>query len=146
MNFMSSLSIRTKRMIDIVGGVCLGVFLSPLLVLIAAAVKLQDGGSVLHRRRVVGIGGIHFDALKFRTMVRGAADIQDKLRSHNQVDGPQFKMAEDPRITRVGRFLRETYLDEIPQFFNILRGEMSVVGPRPSPKGENSLSRKKQNK
>jgi lipopolysaccharide/colanic/teichoic acid biosynthesis glycosyltransferase len=77
--------------------------------------------------------------MKFRTMRVGAADIQDKLRFVSEVDGPQFKMADDPRISTVGWFLRETYLDEIPQFFNVLCGQMSVVGPRPSPEAENTL-------
>jgi lipopolysaccharide/colanic/teichoic acid biosynthesis glycosyltransferase len=81
--------------------------------------------------------GVEFNCLKFRTMIVGSDLIQHKLRSKNQVDGPQFKMDKDPRITAVGRFLRDTFIDEIPQFINILRGDMSVVGPRPSPRAEN---------
>ena len=78
-------------------------------------------------------------AVKVRTMVSGAAKIQEQLRVVSQVDGPQFKMDDDPRISTVGRFLRETYIDEIPQFFNVLFGQMSIVGPRPSPESENTL-------
>jgi lipopolysaccharide/colanic/teichoic acid biosynthesis glycosyltransferase len=80
-----------------------------------------------------------FNCIKFRTMRQGADQMQEKLRFVCEVDGPQFKMADDPRITAVGRFLRETYLDEIPQFYNVLCGQMSVVGPRPSPEFENTL-------
>ena len=72
-------------------------------------------------------------------MIAGASKIQENLRFISQVDGPQFKMADDPRISMVGRFLRETYIDEIPQFFNVLLGQMSIVGPRPSPESENTL-------
>jgi lipopolysaccharide/colanic/teichoic acid biosynthesis glycosyltransferase len=86
-----------------------------------------------------GLNGKEFNCLKFRTMVTGAHKIQEKLRVVSQVDGPQFKMADDPRISTFGWFLRETYIDEIPQFLNVLLGQMSVVGPRPSPESENTL-------
>ena len=81
---------------------------------------------------------MRFTCLKFRTMITGAEGIQEKLRFKNQVDGPQFKVEDDPRVTVVGKFLRDTFIDEIPQFINILLGQMSVAGPRPSPKAENS--------
>jgi lipopolysaccharide/colanic/teichoic acid biosynthesis glycosyltransferase len=86
-----------------------------------------------------GLHGKEFYCLKFRTMLVGADKIQDKLRVFNQADGPQFKMMDDPRLSTVGKFLRDTYIDEIPQFFNVLFGQMSLVGPRPSPKSENTL-------
>jgi len=115
------------------------VLFLPVLPLLALAVKISSPGPVFFRHRRQGLHGEAFDCIKFRTMRAGADQIQDKLRFVCEVDGPQFKMADDPRITSVGRFLRETYLDEIPQFFNVLRGQMSVVGPRPSPESENTL-------
>jgi len=86
-----------------------------------------------------GRRGKLFDCLKFRTMRTGSDRIQEKLRVASQVDGPQFKIDNDPRITTVGLFLRNTFIDEIPQFLNVLFGQMSVVGPRPSPESENTL-------
>jgi lipopolysaccharide/colanic/teichoic acid biosynthesis glycosyltransferase len=115
------------------------VVLSPLLLAIAALVKLESKGPVLYRDRREGKGGHVFECLKFRTMCAGADALQRELSANNQVDGPQFKMASDPRVTRLGRILRKLNLDELPQLINVLRLEMSLVGPRPSPFRENQL-------
>ncbi len=120
-----------KRAMDV--GLSLILFLAsvPLLLLIAVAIKLDAPGPILFAQRRCGKGGKEFRMLKFRTMVPDAEKRQDDLRDHNLVDGPMFKLDEDPRITRVGKFLRKTSLDELPQLVNVLRGEMSLVGPRP---------------
>ncbi len=128
-----------KRIADVaVAALVLALFI-PVIPVIALAVKLSSPGPVFFRDKRQGFHGKLFDCIKFRTMRQGADKMQDKLRFVCEVDGPQFKMADDPRITAVGRFLRETYLDEIPQFYNVLCGQMSVVGPRPSPESENTL-------
>jgi len=111
---------------------------APLMPFVALAIKLTSPGPVFYKDKRQGLHGKEFGCLKFRTMVSGAAKIQEQLRIVSQVDGPQFKMDDDPRISTVGRFLRETYIDEIPQFFNVLFGQMSIVGPRPSPESENT--------
>jgi exopolysaccharide biosynthesis polyprenyl glycosylphosphotransferase len=122
-----------KRIFDLVGGGLLVLFLSPVLALIALAIKVTSRGPVLYRSMRPGIGGRPFPCLKFRTMVKGAADLQDRLEPANELTGPLFKIKDDPRVTAVGRFLRRWSLDELPQLFNVLRGEMSLVGPRPLP-------------
>jgi lipopolysaccharide/colanic/teichoic acid biosynthesis glycosyltransferase len=104
--------------------------LAPLLAGICLAIKLDSSGPVLFRQRRVGRDGSSFEMLKFRTMVRGADGQKDGLRHLNEAAGV-FKIAEDPRMTRVGRLLRRTSLDELPQLANVLRGQMSLVGPRP---------------
>ena len=119
-----------KRTTDVVGAVVGLVLLAPLLVVIAVAIKLDSRGPVLYRQQRVGRDGRTFSMAKFRTMVDGADRQKEALRHHNQADG-LFKIADDPRITRVGRVLRRTSLDELPQLLNVLRGEMSLVGPRP---------------
>lgn len=128
-----------KRVIDAVAAAMVLILFMPIIPLIALAVKMSSPGPVFFKHRRQGLHGRFFNCIKFRTMRVGADDIQDKLRFVCEVDGPQFKMADDPRISTVGWFLRETYLDEIPQFFNVLCGDMSVVGPRPSPESENTL-------
>jgi lipopolysaccharide/colanic/teichoic acid biosynthesis glycosyltransferase len=128
-----------KRIADIVAAVTVLVLFAPVLPIIALAIKLTSHGPVFFKDTRQGLHGKAFGCLKFRTMVVGADKIQDKLRTISQVDGPQFKMADDPRLSAVGSFLRDTYIDEIPQFFNVLLGQMSVVGPRPSPESENTL-------
>jgi lipopolysaccharide/colanic/teichoic acid biosynthesis glycosyltransferase len=128
-----------KRIADVVASVVVLIFFAPVIPVIALAVKMSSPGPVFFRDKRQGRHGRLFDCAKFRTMRQGADKMQDKLRYVSEVDGPQFKMADDPRITTVGRFLRETYLDEIPQFFNVLCGQMSIVGPRPSPESENRL-------
>jgi lipopolysaccharide/colanic/teichoic acid biosynthesis glycosyltransferase len=128
-----------KRIVDVVFATVVLVLFAPVMPFIALAVKLTSPGPVFYKDQRQGRYGKSFDCLKFRTMRTGSDRIQDKLRVASQVDGPQFKLDNDPRITAVGRFLRNTYIDEIPQFFNVLFGQMSVVGPRPSPESENTL-------
>jgi exopolysaccharide biosynthesis polyprenyl glycosylphosphotransferase len=122
-----------KRSFDLAAGALLLLVLSPMLTLIALAIKLSSRGPVLYRSMRPGIGGKPFACLKFRTMVHGAEDLQDRLEPDNELTGPLFKIRDDPRITPVGRFLRRWSLDELPQLFNVLGGEMSLVGPRPLP-------------
>ena len=114
-----------KRGFDLAG--------SALLLAAALAIRLTSRGPVLYRSMRPGTGGRPFACLKFRTMVSGAESLQDELEEHNELGGALFKIREDPRITHVGRFLRRWSLDELPQLFNVLRGEMSLVGPRPLP-------------
>ena len=119
-----------KRAFDLVGSSLLIVFSAPMLALIAAAVRLDSRGPVFFRQVRVGRGGDRFEMLKFRTMAPDAEAQKDKLRHLNEAQG-LFKIANDPRVTRVGRFLRSASLDELPQLLNVWRGEMSLVGPRP---------------
>jgi len=127
-----------KRSADIIISLIILILFLPIFPVIAIAIKLNSSGPVFFKHKRQGLGGKEFNCLKFRTMIIGAERIQDDLRFKNQVDGPQFKMENDPRITIVGQFLRKTFIDEIPQFINILLGQMSVAGPRPSPKHENA--------
>jgi exopolysaccharide biosynthesis polyprenyl glycosylphosphotransferase len=103
----------------------------PLMLAIAIAVKVDSRGPVFFRQTRVGQGGREFDVYKFRSMVVDADRMLDHLAQHNETDGLMFKMRRDPRVTRVGRFLRKWSLDELPQLFNVLLGHMSLVGPRP---------------
>jgi lipopolysaccharide/colanic/teichoic acid biosynthesis glycosyltransferase len=128
-----------KRVFDVVFSVIALLFMVTLFPLIALAIKLTSRGPVLYGHDRQGLHGRVFRCLKFRTMVEGAHAVQATLRAVNEVDGPQFKLVDDPRVTLVGAFLRTTNLDELPQFFNVLAGDMSVVGPRPSPDLENRL-------
>jgi exopolysaccharide biosynthesis polyprenyl glycosylphosphotransferase len=122
-----------KRTFDLVGATLLLVVLSPVMIAAAAAIKLTSRGPVFYRSQRPGIGGQCFACMKFRTMVTGAEQLQDRLEEHNEMGGALFKMRSDPRVTTVGRFLRRWSLDELPQLFNVLRNEMSLVGPRPLP-------------
>jgi exopolysaccharide biosynthesis polyprenyl glycosylphosphotransferase len=122
-----------KRAFDLVGATLLLVVLSPVLALSALAVRLSSRGPIVYRSMRPGIGGVTFACLKFRTMYRDADQRQADLESLNEASGPLFKMRDDPRMTPVGRFLRRYSIDELPQLFNVLRGEMSLVGPRPLP-------------
>ena len=128
-----------KRIADFFAAAMVLILFAPVLILVALAIKLTSPGPVFYKDKRQGLHGREFNCLKFRTMIMGADKIQEILRIVSQVDGPQFKMADDPRINTVGWFLRETYIDEIPQFLNVLFGQMSIVGPRPSPKSENTL-------
>ncbi len=131
--------IAAKRLLDLVGAVLGLILLSPMMLVLALLVKLSSRGPVFFAHRRQGLRGVEFNCLKFRSMSEGADDLQAQLRGQNEVDGPQFKIARDPRITRIGRWLRETNLDEVPQLFNVLTGHMSMVGPRPSPDKENQF-------
>ncbi len=125
-----------KRVFDLVLAAFLLVLASPVLLLVAIAVKLDSQGPVIVRLARVGESGRHFSVLKFRSMVRNAEALKEQLLDRNEREGPLFKMKNDPRITRVGRFIRKTSLDELPQLWNVIRGEMSLVGPRPHEPGE----------
>jgi lipopolysaccharide/colanic/teichoic acid biosynthesis glycosyltransferase len=122
-----------KRTFDLIGSSAILLLLSPFLALIALSVKLTSRGPVIYRSLRPGIGGETFACFKFRTMYANAEDMQDELERHNEKAGAIFKIREDPRVTRVGRFLRRWSFDELPQLLNVLRGEMSLVGPRPLP-------------
>ena len=124
-------STALKRVFDILGASLALVVLAPLMALIALAIKLDSRGPVFFRQLRVGQGGEHFRMFKFRTMVRDADALKDSLRDLNEAQEGLFKIARDPRITRVGSALRKCALDELPQLFDVLRGEMSLVGPRP---------------
>jgi len=128
-----------KRTFDLVGATLLLIALSPLLAAIALAVKLDSRGPVLFRSPRPGIGGRPFDCFKFRTMREGAEALQDELEQHNEAGGAIFKIREDPRVTGVGALLRRWSLDELPQLLNVVRGEMSLVGPRPLPQRDYAL-------
>ena len=127
-----------KRIADIFAATFVLVLFAPVVPIIAAVIKLTSPGPVFFKDRRQGLRGKVFNCLKFRSMLVNADKMQDKLRVLNQADGPQFKMKDDPRLSIVGSFLRDTYIDEIPQFFNVLCGQMSIVGPRPSPESENT--------
>ena len=122
-----------KRTFDLVGACVLLILLSPLLAVSAIAVKTTSRGRLFYRSKRPGIGGVPFDCLKFRTMYADAEDRQDELEPLNEQSGALFKIRSDPRVTPVGRILRRFSIDELPQLVNVLRGEMSLVGPRPLP-------------
>ncbi len=126
-----------KRILDILFSLVVLTICLPIFLMVFVAIEITSPGPLFYRARRQGIYGKDFDCLKFRTMILRADALQDRLRVVNQVDGPQFKILDDPRITGVGKFLRNTCIDEIPQFINVLMGQMSVVGPRPSPEEEN---------
>ena len=120
-----------KRGVDVIGALAMLTLGLPLLVLIALAIRLNSPGPVIFTQTRVGVGGKLFKIYKFRSMYEGAETELEHLRELNEADGPLFKIHDDPRLTQVGRFLRRTSLDELPQLLNVLRGEMSLVGPRP---------------
>jgi exopolysaccharide biosynthesis polyprenyl glycosylphosphotransferase len=122
-----------KRFIDVCGSTLLLTVLAPLFVGVALLIKLDSSGPVFFVQERVGLNGRRFKLFKFRTMVVGADQQQQALERLNEAAGPVFKIKSDPRITRVGRFLRRYSIDELPQLFNVLKGEMSLVGPRPLP-------------
>jgi lipopolysaccharide/colanic/teichoic acid biosynthesis glycosyltransferase len=122
-----------KRTLDVVLSAAALLVLAPAIVAIAACIWLDDPGApVLFRQRRCGHGGRPFELLKFRTMVRDADALKESLRGRSEVAWPDFRLTNDPRVTPLGRLLRRSSLDELPQLVNVLRGEMSLVGPRPT--------------
>lgn len=121
-----------KRLIDIVCSLFALIILAPILLLVAAAIKLESKGPVIFEQKRVGLNNKLFKMYKFRSMVVNAEELKKKLEDQNDRNGPMFKIKNDPRVTHVGRFIRKTSIDELPQLVNILKGEMSIVGPRPS--------------
>ena len=120
-----------KRVLDVVLAAIGLVLLSPVIVLIGFLIKLDSEGPILHRMEWVGLRGRRFVGYKLRTMVSDAEQQRESLTRFNEMTGPVFKMRHDPRVTRVGQFLRRTSIDELPQLFSVLLGDMSLVGPRP---------------
>jgi exopolysaccharide biosynthesis polyprenyl glycosylphosphotransferase len=126
-------ALRWKRVFDVIMSAIALCVTFPLMAMIAVLIKLTSPGQAFYRAQRVGLRGRRFSCYKFRTMVYDADALKDSLRTKNERQGPCFKLIADPRITRVGRLLRRYSLDELPQLWNVLRGEMSMVGPRPHP-------------
>jgi exopolysaccharide biosynthesis polyprenyl glycosylphosphotransferase len=124
------LALKFKSILDYVISIMVIVLLSPFMLVIAFLIKL-DGGPVFFQQKRTGLNGRHFMCYKFRTMIVNAESLQQSLMTQNEQEGPVFKIKHDPRVTKIGHFLRKTSLDELPQFINVLKGEMAVVGPRP---------------
>ncbi|MBN2120515.1 MAG: sugar transferase [Candidatus Omnitrophica bacterium] len=125
-----------KRAVDIVISSLLCLLLSPIFIIVSVLIKFTSPGPVFFEQERIGLYGRRFTLLKFRTMVNGAEAMKEKLREKNELDGPVFKIANDPRVTRLGKILRKLSLDELPQLINVLKGDMSLVGPRPAVPGE----------
>ncbi|HEY3728956.1 MAG TPA: sugar transferase [Solirubrobacteraceae bacterium] len=136
---LSKSSALLKRLVDVVGAVVGLVLLAPVFVILAVAIRVDSPGPPFFRQLRIGRRGERFSMLKFRTMVKDADELKARVRHLNEVDGGLFKIGDDPRITRVGRFLRRTSVDELPQLFNVLKGDMSLVGPRPLVQDEDAL-------
>ena len=128
----NKLYLFTKRMLDILGSLTGILLLSPIFLIVAICIKIEDPkGKIFFSQVRNGLHGKEFNIYKFRSMVHNAEDLLEQLKSKNEMDGPVFKMKYDPRITKIGRIIRKTSIDELPQLFNILKGDMSLVGPRP---------------
>jgi len=121
-----------KRAVDIICSLIGLIVLMPILVIVAILIRIESKGSIFFAQDRVGKDGIVFKMYKFRSMVINAEELKEKLANENERTGPMFKIKNDPRITKVGRIIRKTSIDELPQLINILKGEMSIVGPRPS--------------
>ncbi|MHC1681689.1 MAG: sugar transferase [Clostridiaceae bacterium] len=121
-----------KRTLDIIGSIVGLVLLSPFLLIVILAIKLESRGPVFFAQERVGLNGKTFKMYKFRSMIVNAEDLLRHLKDQNEMSGPMFKMKDDPRVTKIGKFIRKTSIDELPQLLNVLKGEMSLVGPRPN--------------
>src|SRR5207302_858226 len=128
-----SFGLLGKRLLDLSLSLVACLLLLPLFLVVAIAIKLDSRGSILFAQERVGLGGRRFRLYKFRTMIAGADRLQAEFEALNEAHGPVFKIRNDPRVTRVGRWLRHLSLDELPQMLNVLIGDMSLVGPRPLP-------------
>ena len=120
-----------KRFLDIVLSLLAMIVLSPLLLVVALAIRCHDGGPAIYKSVRLTKGGRQFDMYKFRSMVLGADKQLDDLMDRNEMIGPAFKLKDDPRVTKIGRFIRRTSIDELPQLLNVLKGDMTIIGPRP---------------
>src|SRR5262249_5450597 len=125
-----------KQMLDFAGALVLLVVLSPFLLVCGLLIKLTSPGPIFFRQQRSGLNGQPFTIFKFRTMVTNAEQLKHELAAMNEMSGPVFKVSNDPRITPAGRWFRKFSIDELPQLYNVLRGEMSLVGPRPLPVDE----------
>ncbi|MRX54251.1 sugar transferase [Bacillus idriensis] len=122
----------SKRIIDIIGSILGLIFLSPIFLIVAIFIKIEDPkGPIFFMQMRIGKDGKEFSMLKFRSMVSNAEELLESLLTQNEVSGAMFKMKKDPRVTRIGKIIRKTSIDELPQLINVLKGEMSLVGPRP---------------
>lgn len=122
----------SKRALDIIASTLGLIILSPILLVVAILIKLESKGPAIFSQKRIGLNKKEFKMYKFRSMVQNAEELKEKLAKENEMSGPMFKMKNDPRVTKVGRFIRKTSIDELPQLINVLKGEMSLVGPRPS--------------
>lgn len=121
-----------KRIMDVICSLSGLMFLMPIFCIVGILIKLESKGPIFFSQERVGKNGEGFKMYKFRSMVINAEELKEKLHGKNEMSGPMFKMKNDPRVTRIGKFIRKTSIDELPQLFNVLKGEMSLVGPRPS--------------
>lgn len=121
-----------KRAIDIIGSLIGLILASPILVIVGILIKLESKGPIVFSQTRVGLNGKEFKMYKLRSMVLNAEELKKKLEAQNEMSGPMFKIKDDPRITKIGKFIRKTSIDELAQLINVLKGDMSLVGPRPS--------------
>jgi len=122
----------SKRVLDFVAALLGLILLSPIFLIVSILIKLESEGEVIFSQTRIGLNGKEFKMYKFRSMVKNAEELKVKLAAQNEMSGPMFKMKDDPRVTKVGKFIRKTSIDELPQLINVLKGDMSLVGPRPS--------------
>ncbi|WP_354094417.1 sugar transferase [Clostridium gasigenes] len=128
----NKLYLFSKRTLDIVASLIGLIVLSPIIVITGILIRIESKGPIIFSQNRIGLNGRKFKMYKFRSMVLNAEALKTKLLEQNEMSGPMFKMKEDPRITKTGKFIRKTSIDELPQLINVLKGEMSLVGPRPS--------------
>lgn len=121
-----------KRVMDILCSLIGLIILTPLFLIVGILIRLESKGSIIFSQERIGKDGNVFKMYKFRSMVANAEELKGKLCHKNEMSGPMFKMKDDPRVTKIGKFIRKTSIDELPQLFNVLKGDMSLVGPRPS--------------
>ncbi|MEA1887529.1 MAG: sugar transferase [Bacteroidota bacterium] len=131
-----TISLAAKRFMDVLVSLIMIVLFFPFMIFAAVAIKFSSPGPVIFKQERVGLRGRRFNMYKFRTMVANAESMKEDLEEQNVADKPAFKIEDDPRVTKIGKFLRRTGLDELPQLFNILKGEMSLIGPRPPLRSE----------